>query len=185
LLYSQRSKGDNHGASGEAGSTSRANEAFPHSPAPSLWKRRYIMACGWVGLGILSSGLSGDISAKSTRSVLPRCRGCVAAVVSIQSRRCKLGLFFEQGIGHLEVLLLVRVRIEQLWASRSDAFHVGRIMHGKPGPRVEFARMGVYVAAACLIDVEPDHLVADRALRHQWMKPPSPKELDELDDPYR
>jgi hypothetical protein len=136
-------------------------------------------------LGILSPELCGDISGQSTRDVLSRC-GYVTAVGSIHlKRRCKLGLFFEQGIRQLEVLPLVRMRIEQLWAPRPDAFHVGRVVHGKPRPRVKFACVGVYVAASRLIDVEADHLLADRALRHQRMKPSSPKEFDELNDPYR
>jgi hypothetical protein len=94
-------------------------------------------------------------------------------------------LFFDEGIRKLEVLTLVRVRIEQLWAPRPDAFHIGRIVHGKPGAFVEFAGVAVHVTAARLVDMESDHLSADRTLRHKRMKPPSSQELDELDDPYR
>jgi hypothetical protein len=54
--------------------------------------------------------------------------------------------------------------------------------------------MGEDVAAAGFIDVEADHLLADRTLGSDRVKPPSAQEsaqeldaqeLDELDDPYR
>jgi hypothetical protein len=55
--------------------------------------------------------------------------------------------------------------------------------------------MGEDVAAAGFIDVEADHLLADRTLRGDWVKAQSAQkldaqeldaqELDELDDPYR
>jgi hypothetical protein len=50
--------------------------------------------------------------------------------------------------------------------------------------------MGEDVAAAGFIDVEADHLLADRTLGGDRVKPPSAQELDaqeldELDDPYR
>jgi hypothetical protein len=50
--------------------------------------------------------------------------------------------------------------------------------------------MGEDVAAAGFIDVEADHLLADRTLGSDRVKPPSTQELDtqeldELDDPYR
>jgi hypothetical protein len=38
--------------------------------------------------------------------------------------------------------------------------------------------------AACFIDVEANHLLADGTLRRKRVKPPSSKELEELDDPY-
>jgi hypothetical protein len=77
------------------------------------------------------------------------------------------------------------VRVEQFRAPRADALHVGGIVHGQPGARVEVTGVTVYVSAAGLIDVEADHLLADRALRNERVKPPSAQELDELDDPYR
>jgi hypothetical protein len=50
--------------------------------------------------------------------------------------------------------------------------------------------MGEDVAAAGFIDVEADHLLADRALGGDRVKPPpaqelDAQELDELHDPYR
>jgi hypothetical protein len=94
-------------------------------------------------------------------------------------------LFFEQGVRELEMLMFVGMRIEQLSASRTHALHVSGVVRGEPGTFVEVARVTVHVLAAGLIHVEPDHLLADWTLRDERVKPPSPQELDELNDPYR
>jgi hypothetical protein len=44
--------------------------------------------------------------------------------------------------------------------------------------------MGEDVAAAGFIDVKADHLLADRALGGDRVKPPPAQELYELHDPY-
>jgi hypothetical protein len=44
--------------------------------------------------------------------------------------------------------------------------------------------MGEDVAAAGFVDVEADHLLADRALGGDRVKPPPAQELYELHDPY-
>ena len=94
-------------------------------------------------------------------------------------------LFLDQGVRQLEMLMFVRVWVEQLSAPRADALHVGGIMCGNPRTFVEFACVAIHVPAAGLVDVEPDHLLADRTLGHERVKPPSPQELNELNDPYR
>jgi hypothetical protein len=63
-------------------------------------------------------------------------------------------------------------------------------MHAKPAALVQSAGMGEDVAAAGFIDVEANHLLADRTLGGDRVKPTSAQEfdaqeLDELDDPYR
>jgi hypothetical protein len=97
----------------------------------------------------------------------------------------KPDLFFEQGIRQLEMLMFVRAWVKQLSAPRADALHIGGIVHGKLSACIEFARVAIHVPTAGFINVEPDHLLTDRTRRHQRMKPPSPQELDELNDPYR
>jgi hypothetical protein len=94
-------------------------------------------------------------------------------------------LFFEKGVGQFEMLMFVGVRVEKLTAARADALHVGGVVHGKPGAFVKVAGVTVHVPPAGLIHVEPDHLLADRTLRDERVKPPSPQQLDELNDPYR
>jgi hypothetical protein len=93
-------------------------------------------------------------------------------------------LFFEKGVRQLEVLMLVRVWVEQLSAPRADALHVGGVVRRKASAFVEFARVAVYVLSAGLIDVELDHLLADRTLGHERVDPLSAQELDKLNDPY-
>jgi hypothetical protein len=93
-------------------------------------------------------------------------------------------LFFEQGVRQLEMLMLVRVGVEQLWTPRADALHIGGVMDGEPSAFVEVTGMAVHVPATGFINVEPDHLFADRTLGHERVEPPSAQELDELNDPY-
>jgi hypothetical protein len=83
------------------------------------------------------------------------------------------------------MLMLVRVRVEQLSASRTDAFHFRGIVHRQAAAFVEFACVAVYVLTAGFIHVEPDHLLADWTLGHERVEPPSAQELDELNHPYR
>jgi len=80
--------------------------------------------------------------------------------------------------------MFVRAWVEQLSAPRADAFHVGGVVRGKSGAFVKFTRVAVHVLSAGLIDVELDHLLADRTLGHERVAPPSAQELDELNDPY-
>jgi hypothetical protein len=83
------------------------------------------------------------------------------------AERIKRGLvFFQQGTWQLEVLTLVRPRIEEFRAAGTDAFHLSGIVFGEAGPCIEFAGMRKHVAAASLVDVKADHLPADGALRH-------------------
>ena len=111
-------------------------------------------------------------------------RAGAAACVARERGRERGALLFEQIARQLEVLTLAWVRIEQLWATRGDTFHVGGVMRGKPRPFVQHPSMGEHVPAAGFIDVETDDLLADRTLRRQGVKPPPAKQLEELDDPY-
>src|SRR3984885_12181936 len=86
--------------------------------------------------------------------------------------------------------MFVRTRIEHGLGAGADTPHLGRVVHAKPAALVQAAGLGEDVAAAGFIDVEADHLLADRTLGGDRMKPPSAQELDaqeldELDDPYR
>jgi hypothetical protein len=97
----------------------------------------------------------------------------------------KPDLFFEQRVRQLEMLMLIRVGVEQLWAPRADALHIGGVVDGEPSTFVEVARVAIHVLAAGFINVEPDHLLADRTLGHERVEAPSAQELDELNNPYR
>src|SRR5580698_6027283 len=86
--------------------------------------------------------------------------------------------------------MFVRAGIEHGLGAGPDALHLGRVVHAKSAALVQTAGMGEDVAAAGFIDVEADHLLADRALGGDRVKPPpaqelDAQELDELDDPYR
>src|SRR6202030_4258349 len=86
--------------------------------------------------------------------------------------------------------MFVRARIEHGLGAGAVAPHFGRVVHAKSAALVQSPRMGEDVAAAGFIDVEADHLLADRTLGGDRVKPPSAQEFDaqeleELDDPYR
>src|SRR5580698_10592751 len=86
--------------------------------------------------------------------------------------------------------MFVRAGIEHGLGAGPDALHLGRVVHAKSAALVQPAGMGEDVAAAGFIDVEADHLLADRTLGGDRVKPTSAQELDaqefdELDDPYR
>src|ERR1700683_3075 len=81
--------------------------------------------------------------------------------------------------------MFVRARIEHGLGTGADALHLGRIVHAKSAALVQSAGMGEDVAAPGFIDVEADHLLADRTLGGDRVKPPPAQQLDELDDPYR
>jgi hypothetical protein len=80
--------------------------------------------------------------------------------------------------------MFVRTGIEHGLGAGADAPHLGRVMHAKPAALVQAAGMGEDVAAAGFIDVEADHLLADRALGGDRVKPPPAQQLYELHDPY-
>jgi hypothetical protein len=80
--------------------------------------------------------------------------------------------------------MFVRARIEHGLGAGADTLHFGRVVHAKSAALVQTAGMGEDVAAARFIDVEADHLLADRALGGDRVKPPPAQELYELHDPY-
>jgi hypothetical protein len=86
--------------------------------------------------------------------------------------------------GQVEALMLVRAGIEHGLGAGPDALHLGRVVHAKSAALVQAAGMGEDVAAAGFIDVEADHLLADRTLGGDRVKPAPAQELYELDDPY-
>src|ERR1700730_8369132 len=90
--------------------------------------------------------------------------------------------------------MFVGAGIEHGLGAGAATLHLGRVVHAKPAALVQAAGVGEDVAAAGFIDVEADHLLADRTLGGDRVKPPSAQEsaqeldaqeLDELDDPYR
>jgi hypothetical protein len=86
--------------------------------------------------------------------------------------------------GQVETLMFVRPGIEHGLGAGADAPHLGRVVHAKSATLVQPAGMGEDVAAAGFIDVEADHLLADRTLGGDRVKPPPAQQLDELHDPY-
>src|SRR5580704_15348315 len=80
--------------------------------------------------------------------------------------------------------MFVRAGIEHGLGAGADTLHLGRVVHAKPAALVQTAGMGEDVAAAGFIDVEADHLLADRTLGGDRVKPPPAQQLYELDDPY-
>src|ERR1700735_1791253 len=81
--------------------------------------------------------------------------------------------------------MFVGTGIEHGLGAGADAPHLGRVVQAKPAALLYAAGMGEDVAAARFIDVEADHLLADRTLGGDRVKPPPAQQLDELDDPYR
>jgi hypothetical protein len=81
--------------------------------------------------------------------------------------------------------MFVRARIEHGLGAGAVAPHLGRVVHAKPAALVQTAGMGEDVAAAGFIDVEADHLLADRALGGDRVKPPPAQQLYEFHDPYK
>jgi hypothetical protein len=93
--------------------------------------------------------------------------------------------FVKQRAGQVETLMLVRARIEHGLGAGADAPHLGRVVHAKPAALVQAAGMGEDVAAAGFVDVKTNHLLADRALGGDRVKPPPAQELYEFHDPYK
>ena len=60
--------------------------------------------------------------------------------------------------------MFVRAGIEHGLGAGAVAPHLGRVVHAKSAALVQSAGMGEDVAAAGFIDVEADHLLADRTL---------------------
>jgi hypothetical protein len=81
--------------------------------------------------------------------------------------------------------MFVRAGIEHGLGAGADAPHLGRVVLAKSAALVQSASMGEDVAAAGFIDVEADHLLADRTLGGDRVKPPPAQQLYEFYDPYR
>jgi hypothetical protein len=86
--------------------------------------------------------------------------------------------------GQVETLMFVRAGIEHGLGAGADAPHLGRVVHAKPAALIQSAGMGEDVAAAGFIDVESNHLLADRTLGGDRVKPPPAQQLYEFNDPY-
>jgi hypothetical protein len=93
-------------------------------------------------------------------------------------------LILEQGSRQLEMLTFVRARIEIRRNARAETSDFRGIMLAVARPFVQSASMLEYVPPPGSVDVEANHSSADRTWRSQRMKPPSAKELEELNDPY-
>jgi hypothetical protein len=87
-------------------------------------------------------------------------------------------------VGQLEALMLVRARIEHRAGAGADALHLGRVVLAKSTALVQAAGMREYVAAAGLVNVEANHLLADRTLGGDGVKSPPSEQLDEFHNPY-
>jgi hypothetical protein len=81
--------------------------------------------------------------------------------------------------------MFVGARIEHGLGAGADTLHLGRVVHAKSAALVQTAGMGEDVAAPGFIDVEADHLLADRALGGDRVKVPPTQQLDEFHNPYR
>jgi hypothetical protein len=93
-------------------------------------------------------------------------------------------LFVNERVGQLEALMLVRARIEHRQCAGADAFHLGRVVLAKSTPLVQAARMREHVAAAGLVNVEANHLLADRTLGGDRVKSPPAQQFYEFHNPY-
>jgi hypothetical protein len=91
---------------------------------------------------------------------------------------------FQQSVWQLEPLRFVRAGIEHLQRAGPDALDLRRIVHAQSRALVQGAGVAEHVLPAGFVDVEPDHLLADGALRHNRMKPPPSEKLDEFHSPY-
>jgi hypothetical protein len=87
-------------------------------------------------------------------------------------------------VGQLEALMLVRARIEHRAGAGADALHLGRVVLAKSTALVQAAGMREHVAAARLVNVEANHLLADRTLGGDRVKSPPAQQLYELHYPY-
>jgi hypothetical protein len=99
------------------------------------------------------------------------------------------GLFLKQATWQLEVLNLVRVRIEFRRDARTKAPDFRGIVDAEARSFVQSARVAENVPPPGFVDMEANHLSADRTGRSQRMQPLtagefSAKELEELNDPY-
>src|ERR1700675_3872143 len=77
-----------------------------------------------------------------------------------------------------------RAGIEQGLSAGAAALHLGGVVHAKPAALVQSAGMGKDVAAAGFIDVEANHLLADRTLGGDRVKPPPSQQFYKFYDPY-
>jgi hypothetical protein len=91
----------------------------------------------------------------------------------------------DERAGQVETLMFVRAGIEHGLGAGAVAPHLGGVVHAKSAALIQAAGMGEDVATAGFVDVEADHLPADRALGGDRVKPLSAQQLYELDDPYR
>jgi hypothetical protein len=98
--------------------------------------------------------------------------------------RWRGSLFVNERVGQLEALMFVRARIEHGQGAGADALHLGRVVLAKSTALVQAARMREYVAAAGLVNVEANHLLADRTLGGDRVKSPPAQQLYELHYPY-
>ena len=93
-------------------------------------------------------------------------------------------LILKQGIRQLEAMTFVRMGIEFCRYARTEAPDLRGIVDAVARPFVEGTSVPKDVPAPGFVDMEANHLSADRTRRSQRMKPPSAKELEELNDPY-
>jgi hypothetical protein len=93
-------------------------------------------------------------------------------------------LILKQGIRQLEAMTFVRMGIEFCRDARTEAPDLRGIVDAEARPFVEGTSMPEDVPAPGFVDMEANHLSADRTWRSQRMKPPAAKELEELNDPY-
>jgi hypothetical protein len=90
----------------------------------------------------------------------------------------------DERVGQLEALMLVRARIEHRAGAGADALHLGGVVLAKSTALIQATRTREHVAAASLVDVEANHLLADRTLGGDRVKSPPAQELYEFHYPY-
>ena len=114
-------------------------------------------------------------SAVDASGVSARLRVSIVAAWPAPARPQGASLF-EQSVWQLEPLRFVRAGIEHLQRAGPDALDLRRIVHAQSRAFVQRAGVAEHVLPARFVDVEPDHLLADGALRHNRMKPPPARE---------
>ena len=94
-------------------------------------------------------------------------------------------LVFKQGIGQLETLMFVGVRIEDHERAGAETFDLADVVLAKPAPLIQSARVCEDMSPACSIDMEVNRLLADWTLCKKRVRSPPNQQLYELHYPYR
>jgi hypothetical protein len=86
-------------------------------------------------------------------------------------------LVFKQGIGQLETLMFIGVRIEDHERAGAETFDLADVVLAKPAPLIQSARVCEDMAPACSIDMKVNRLLTDRTLCEKRVRSPPNQQL--------